>query len=413
MKLLKLVMLATVILSANLCFGEKLSWTGWHGPNHNNISAEKNLLKDWPKEGPALIWKFDACGRGFSSVSLADGMIFTAGDIKNKTVITALDLNGKAIWTAQNGEGSMGKMLILKYPGSKSTPVYSEGMLYQLNGSGDLIALEAKTGKKVWGANLVKDFKGKAGNWGYAESVTIDGGNLLCTTGGSEALVIALDKKTGKKVWASEGIKDDASYCSGALITHKGKRQYLTMSAKNALGLDPATGKILWNFEHITKYDINPITPAYKDGFIYLTSGYGSADAMIKLSDDGASVSQVWSSKKLDCQLGGVVLAGGYIYGSGDTLKGWHCLDWKTGNEMWVNKGVGAGAALYADGMLYCLGENGQVALVETSPSSYKEHGTFSLPDGGDKSWNHPVILDGRLYLRRENNLYAYDIKWK
>ena len=413
MKLLKLAILATVILSANLCFGEKLSWTGWHGPNHNNISAEKNLLKDWPKEGPALIWKFDACGRGFSSVSLADGMIFTAGDIKNKTVITALDLNGKAIWTAQNGEGSMGKMLILKYPGSKSTPVYSEGMLYQLNGSGDLIALEAKTGKKVWGANLVKDFKGKAGNWGYAESVTIDGGNLLCTTGGSEALVIALDKKTGKKVWASEGIKDDASYCSGALITHKGKRQYLTMSAKNALGLDPATGKILWNFEHITKYDINPITPIYKDGFIYITSGYGSADAMIKLGDDGVSVSQVWSSKKLDCQLGGVVLAGGYIFGSGDTLKGWHCLDWKTGTEMWANKGVGAGAVLYADGMLYCLGENGQVALIEASSSGYKERGTFSLPDGGDKSWNHPVILDGRLYLRRENNLYAYAIKGK
>ena len=248
MKLLKLAMLAAVILSANLCFGENLSWTGWHGPNHNNISSEKNLLKDWPAGGPTLLWKFDACGRGFSSVSLADGMIFTAGDIKNKTVITALDLNGKTIWTAQNGEGSMGKMLILKYPGSKSTPVYSEGMLYQLNGSGDLIALEAKTGSKVWGVNLVKDFKGKSGNWGYAETVTVDGGNLFCTTGGSEALVIALDKKTGKKVWASEGIKDDASYCSGTLITHKGKRQYLTMSAKNALGLDPATGKILWNF---------------------------------------------------------------------------------------------------------------------------------------------------------------------
>ena len=413
MKLLKLVMLAAVILSANLCLGEKLSWIGWHGQNHDNISAEKNLLKDWPKEGPKLLWKFDACGRGFSSVNIAGGMIFTAGDIKGKTVITALDLGGKLLWTAQNGEGSMGKMLILKYPGSKSTPVYSERMLYQLNGSGDLIALEAKTGKKVWGLNLVKDFKGKAGNWGYAETVTIDGGNLLCMPGGSDALIIALDKKTGKKVWASEGIKDDASYCSGALITHKEKRQYLTMSAKNALGLDPATGKILWNFEHITKYDINPITPVYKDGFIYITSGYGSADAMIKLSDDGASASQVWSSKKLDCQLGGVVLVDGYVYGSGDTVKGWHCLDWKTGNEMWVNKGVGAGAVLYADGMLYCLGENGQVALVEASPSSYKEHGTFSLPDGGDKSWNHPVILDGRLYLRRENNLYAYDIKWK
>lgn len=410
MKIKTLFMLAAVFLCINPGFAEQPTWASWHGPNHDNISVGKNLLKEWPKEGPKLLWKFDACGRGFSSVCIAEGMIFTAGDTKGKTIITALDMNGKMLWTAENGEGSAGKMLILKYPGSKATPAYSDGFVYQLNGGGDLIALEAKTGKKVWGVSLVKDFNGKPGNWGYAETVTIDGKNLLCMTGGTNALVIALDKITGKKVWTSDGIKEDASYCSGTLITHKGKRQFLTMSAKNALGLDPANGKILWTFGHITKYDINPITPFYKDGYVYITSGYGSLDAMLKLGDDGSSVSLVWTSKKLDCQLGGVVLIDGYIYGSGDINKGWHCLDWKTGEEKWQEKGVGAGAVIYADGMLYCLGENGEIALVEATPTKYTEHGRFSLPANRDKSWNHPVILNGRLYLRRENILFAYDI---
>ncbi|MFH1074805.1 MAG: PQQ-binding-like beta-propeller repeat protein [Candidatus Firestonebacteria bacterium] len=368
------MLFATFVLFS-ACRAETAYWPAFNGANHDNISTDKGLLKSWPEGGPKLLWSFDKCGKGYASVSVADNMIFTAGDIKSKTLITAFDLTGKMLWQSENGKSWTGN-----YPGARSTPVYSDGLVYQINGVGQLGAFDAKTGEEKWSFNFKDtEVKGAAGSWGYAESVTIDGSNLICMPGGSQVLCVALDKKTGKQVWETESIKDNASYCSGIIVTHKGKKMLLTMSAKYAVGIDPKDGKLLWKFHYPTSCDVHATTPVYKDGLIYITSGYGTEDKAIKISSYGDSAEEVWSEKNIDNHHGGVVMQDGYIYGAGDRYKGWHCIDMKTGDELWKANGVGKGSVTYADGMLYCYSEKGQVALVEATAKGYKKMGNFGL----------------------------------
>ena len=402
--------LFSTVLLFSVCGAETAFWPAFNGTNHDNISADKGLLKIWPPEGPKLLWKFDKCGKGYATVMVVDNLIYTAGDSKSKTFITAFEMNGKMLWQVENGKAWTGA-----YPGTRSTPVYSDGMIYQISGGGRLGAFDAKTGKEEWSFNFKdEEVGGSSGNWGFAESVTIDGDNLICMPGGSKVLCVALNKQTGKQVWATESIKDNASYCSGIIVTHKGKNVLLTMSAKYAVGIDPKNGKLIWKFPYSTPYDVHATTPVYKDGFVYITSGYGTEDKALKISDSGDSVEEAWSGKNIDNHHGGVVMLDGYIYGAGDKYRGWHCIDIKTGKELWKANGVGKGSVTYADGMLYCYSEKGQVALIEASTKGYKETGNFKLEsEGSDPFWNHPVVTGGRLYLRHENDLFVYEVKNK
>jgi len=404
--ILKISLLFTALALFSAFPAEITSWPAFNGTNHDNISTDKGLLKSWPEGGPKLLWKFSKCGKGYATVSVADNKIFTAGDAKSKTLVTALDMNGKLLWQAENGKAWTGA-----YPGARSTPVFSEGIVYHISGGGRLAAFDANTGAEKWNY-IFKDQGGTHGNWGYAESVTLDGNNLICMPGGSKVLCVALDKKTGKQVWAGDGIGDNASYCSGTLVTHKGKKMLLTLSAKYALGIDPKDGKLLWKFPYPTSYDVHATTPVYKDGLVYITSGYGTEDKILKLSDSGDSVKEFWSGKNIDNHHGGVVMLDGFIYGAGDKYKGWHCMELATGKEIWKANGVGKGSVTYADGMLYCYSERGQVALVEASNNGYKEKGNFKVEsEGSDPYWNHPVVTGGKLYLRHENDLFVYDVK--
>ncbi|MCX5776343.1 MAG: PQQ-like beta-propeller repeat protein [Candidatus Firestonebacteria bacterium] len=403
--------LTGVLVFVSACTAaETVYWPAFNGEKHDNISMDKGLLKSWPKEGPKLLWKSNKGGKGYAAVTIADGIIFTAGDSNSKTIVTAFDMSGKILWQAENGKAWTGS-----YPGTRSTPVYSNGMVYQISGGGRLGAFEAKTGKEVWNFDFKsKELKGKAGTWGFSESVTIDGNNLICMPGGPNVLCVALDKKTGKQVWATESIKDNASYCSGIIVNHKGKNMLLTMSANYAVGIDPKDGKLMWKFEYKTSYFVHATTPVYKDGMVYITSGYGTDDKVLKLNDAGTSAEELWTGKKIDNHHGGVVMLDGYIYGAGDKNKGWHCIDMKSGKELWKAEGVGKGSVTYADGMLYCYSEGGQVALVEASTKGYKETGNFKLAsEGSDPFWNHPVVIGGMLFLRHESDLFVFDVKGK
>jgi len=383
------------------------SWPQWQGVNHDNISPDKGLLKSWPKEGPKLLWKFDDCGKGYSTVSIADGTIFTAGDFGDDAVVIALDMNGKLKWKGKGGRGWKAS-----HPGSRGTPTYNDGMVYYLSGSGSIVALDAKTGATVWEVDTTSSYGAKWGSWGLAESLYVDGDNVLCMPGGSKGFMVALNKKTGKAAWVSDKFKDAASYCSPLVVNVAGMRQIISMSAKNVVGLDAKSGELLWSSPKVTEYDVNVTTPVFKDGCFYVTSGYGAGGKLLKIGADGKSVSEVWSSKELDNHHGGVVLLDGCIYGAGDRSSGWWCLDFKTGKKMWQDKGVGKGSVTCADGMLYCLSENGCAALVEASPAGYKESGRFNLPpEPKDPFWAHPVVCGGRLYVKHANFLYAYDVK--
>lgn len=384
------------------------SWPAFNGANHDNISSDKGLLKTWPDDGPSVLWNFDKCGKGYVGVTVADGMVFTAGDLGGKNTITALDLSGKMLWQAENGKGWTGS-----YPGQRSSAVYSDGIVYQINVTGMLTAFEAKTGKELWNFNFKgSETKGAAGSWGFAESVTIDGNNLICMPGGKNVLCVALNKKTGKKIWDTESIGDNASYCSGIIVEYKGKRMLLTMSSKNAVGIDLKNGNLLFKFGYETPYDVHATTPVFLDGYVYITSGYGTEDKCFKLNDSLTSATEVWSAKNIDNHHGGVVMLNGYIYGTGDKYKGLSCIEMKTGKKVWNEKSVSKGSITCADGMLYCLSEKGQVTLAEASSKGFKQAGNFRMQSTGkDPFWNHPVVVDGKLFLRHENDLIVYNVK--
>ncbi len=385
-------------------------WPRFHGPNGDNLSTETGLLKAWPEEGPDLAWSTKGIGHGFSSVSIADGMIYTDGNVDEKTMITALDMDGKILWQVDNGGAWTGSQA-----GTRGTPTIDGDRLYHESPLGQLVCLDAESGKQVWTLNILEEFGAENIRWALAESVVIDGDHVICCPGGPNASVVALDKKTGDTVWTARSTGEKAGYATPTLAECGGLRIILTMNAKALIGVNADTGEFLFRHGHETSYDVNATTPIYHDGQIFITSGYGSGSEMLKLNVQGqkASVERLWQVKELDNHHGGVLLLDGYLYGSDskDRENKWICLNWDTGEVMYSESGVGKGSLTYADGMLYTLSENRQMGLVEATPTGHAVISQFELPSGGSgKSWAHPVICGGRLYLRHSDQLSAYKV---
>lgn len=383
-------------------------WPRFHGPDGRNCSPDTGLLKTWPKEGPKLLWTAKGLGHGYATVTLAEGLIFTCGNINEQTVITALDLEGKIQWQQPNGAGWTGE-----HPGTRGTPTYDEGRLYHESPLGELVCMEAATGKRIWGRNILQDFEAENITWALAESVLVDGDRVICCPGGKRGAVAALDKYTGKVVWASPGVGCPASYASPMLAEHQGLRMILTMNQKGLLAVDADTGQLLFDYPHKTAWDVNAFSPLYHEGHIFFSTGYRAGAVMLKVVAQGKKVrvEKVWESKDLDNHHGGVVLVDGYLYGSAHNGP-WVCLDWKTGKTQWKERGVGKGSLTWADGMLYCLSEQRRVGLVRATPQRLELVSEFTLPSGGEgPSWAHPVVCGGRFYLRHSDTLYAYEVR--
>jgi outer membrane protein assembly factor BamB len=410
------ILAATLLLAAGTAWAaDSPEWPRFHGPRGDNISTETGLLAAWPEGGPKLLGTAKGIGEGYAGVAIADGMIYTAGNVEDKTVITALDLNGRQRWQVENGEA-----WTKSNPGSRGTPTIDGDRLYHENAFGDLICLNAKTGKKIWSTNILEQFQGKNIEWGLAESVLVDGDRLICCPGGPETAVVALDKRTGKVAWKSPSAAGDSiGYASPLLAECKGLRMILTMTLKAVIGVNADTGELLFRFEHPTKYDVNATTPIYHDGHILISSGYGTTGTtLLKLDVDGkkASVTKVWNSRELDNHHGGVILLDGFVYGAAHDFNGgrWICLDWKAGEKRYAEKGVGKGSATCAEGMLYTLSENRAVGLVKATPDGHKLISEFKIPSQGEgPTWAHPVVCGGRLYIRHGDFLYAYKVREK
>ncbi len=389
--------------------GKFPSWPQFRGPNSDNLSPETGLLQRWPKRGPKLLWTAKGLGGGFSSVTIAGGHIYTCGNVEGQTTVTALNLEGETIWRV-----SVGEAWERSHPGSRSTPTIDAGRLFVEAPLGDVVCLDAETGKEIWRLNILKKFHAKNIVWGLAESLLVDGEHVICGPGGAETAVVALDKKTGQIAWKSASADGDpAGYATPLLISSGGLRILLGMTGKALIGVNADSGELLFRHEHITNYDVNAATPLYRDGRIFISSGYGSGSEMLKLTVDGqkASVARLWQNKDLDNHHGGVILLDGYIYGA--AFKGkWVCLDWDSGKTMYAEPGVGKGALTYADGMLYTLSENGKMGLVRAKPERHEVDSQFAIPKGGTgPSWAYPVVCGGRLYIRHGDFLYAYDIR--
>jgi outer membrane protein assembly factor BamB len=383
-------------------------WAQWQGPSRDNRSPDTGLLKVWPAGGPRLVWTGTGLGDGFSSVAIADGMIYITGITADKqNTVTAFDLAGNVKWRVKNGPDWTGD-----HPGSRATPTVDDGVVYVLSGMGSLGRFDAKTGTSRGSIQITSKFGGRPPTWGYAEAVLVDGDKVIVTPGGRRGAVVALDKKTAASRWAIAS-SDGASYCAPVVFEFGGVRQIATMTAKEAVGIAAETGTILWRYPHKTSYDVHATSLVFHDGYIYGTAGYGSGGFSLDLrgATGGARLSARWRDRNLDNHHGGVVLLDGHIYGYGDR-GGWVCLDFQSGAVKYAGKSFGKGSLTYADGMLYCLSERGTMGLVPATPEGFQVVSSFRVPrGGGGPYWAHPVVLDGRLYLRHADHLYAYDVK--
>jgi outer membrane protein assembly factor BamB len=385
-------------------------WPQFHGPNRDNISSETGLQKEWSADGPTLLWTAHGLGHGYSSVSMADGRMYTAGNIDGATVITALDMDGKPLWTFKNGPAWEGA-----HEGTRGTPTIDGDRVYHENPLGDVVCVEARTGRPLWTVNILKAFGSKNIRWALAESLLVDGDRVICCPGGPEACIAALDKMTGKTVWTAKGTGELAGYASPTLFQQDGLRIVVTLNAKAMIGVNADTGELLWRVKHTSLFDENVLQPIYHDGCLFVSSlGNGSVKWKVRVVGNQASVEELWRSKQLDNHHGGVVLVDGHLYGSSAlyNLARWICLDWETGEMKYSSRGVGKGSLTYADGMLYTLSKRSKMGLVAATPAGHEVISEFRIPRGGEgPTWAHPVVCGGRLYIRHGEFLYAYDVK--
>ena len=395
-------------------------WPQWRGPNRDGVSKETGLLQEWPEDGPPLAWKATGLGTGHSSVSVAGGRIYTMGDGPNGSYVRALDeKTGKLLWSTQLGKAGGGEDRDPNRTGTRCTPTVDGDRLYVLGQYGELACLTTD-GKQVWEVDLVKDFGGTIQTWGYSESPLVDGEKVICTPGGAKGTILALDKKTGKPVWQSKEWTDKVHYSSPIVATIGGVRQYVQQTEKSVAGVAAEDGRLLWKADRPQGRVAVIPTPVEKDGLVYVSAGYGAGCHLFKVSpppstDGKFTVEQVYANTEMKNHHGGVILLGEHLYGSDDpgVLK---CIDFKTGKVAWKDRSVGKGSILIADGRLYLRSEQspGEVALVEATPKRYEEISTFTPPDASGKStWPHPVIANGKLYLRDQDVLLCYDVKAK
>lgn len=387
-------------------------WPQWRGDSRRDHSPDKGLLAQWPQEGPKQVWSFNNAGSGYAGFAIAKDSLFTMGLRDGQEFLIAVDAStGKELWSSSAGQ---------KYPngwgdGPRMTPTVDGDRVFAIGGQGLLICVEAKNGKLIWSKNLVTDLGGQLQDWGYTESPLVVGDIVICTPGGPQGTLAGLDKSSGAVRWRTSGLTDKAQYSSPILIQHEGQPQVVQLVMNRFFGVTPKDGSVLWKKDFPGRVAVIP-TPIYEDGIVYVTAGYGVGCEAVRLGTNN-SIAPLYSNKVMKNHHGGVVCVDGYLYGHSDGA-GWVCQELKTGKEIWSHKGFGKGSVTYADGKLICLDErNGDVALVEASTQGWKELSRFKLaplsskrsPQGG--IWPHPVVVNGRLYLRDQELLHCFNVK--
>lgn len=393
-------------------------WPMFRGPDRSGVSPDKGLLPKWPEGGPKLAWKAAGVGVGFSSVSVAGDKLFTMGDAGKESFLFALDRKtGKKAWELKVGKAGG------NYSGPRCTPATDGALVFGIGQFGDLVAASAKTGKEVWRKSFAADFKGDSGNWNFSESPLLDGDRLVVTPGGSEATMVALDKKTGKVQWkGTVPGGDTAGYASVVVAQFGGVKQYVTLMANGLVSFDAADGKMLWRYG--TKGDrfggntANIPTPIVRGDYVFAAAGYGRGAALLKVTRDGAEFKpeEVYWNRALTNKHGGVVLVGDRLFGDRDDSGSPWCADFLTGKVLWTRKGGeggGSAALTAADGKLFIRYSDGWVVLASATADRYEELGAFKVPNGTQNTWAHPVVLDGKLFVREKDAVYCYDVAAK
>jgi outer membrane protein assembly factor BamB len=413
----------TVLAFALAGGGFAADWPGWRGANRDAHSSETGLLGEWPASGPPLAWRAKGLGAGLSSVAVVGDRIYTMGDKGGAQHVLALSrADGTVQWTAKVGPPHDDE-----YGGPRGTPTVDGELLYAIGTDGDLVCLETATGKERWRKSLVRDFGGSMmSGWKFSESPLVDGDRVVFTPGGTDATMVAVDKRTGQTLWkaaipnlGSQG-RDGAGYSSIVVSSGAGTRQYVQLLGRGLVGVRASDGKYLWGYNRVANRVANISTPIVRANFVFASTGYQTGAALLELYKDGEGVSarEIYFLEPSTFQNhhGGIVLAGNHLYaGHGHKLGLPICIDFISGKVAWGgnirNAGQSSAAVLYADGRLYYRYQNGTVLLVEATPEGYREKGTFTIPEVTRPSWPHLALADGRLYVREQDALYAYDVR--
>jgi outer membrane protein assembly factor BamB len=405
-----LLLTAVLLLSPP---GDVDSASQWRGPKRDGLSAETGLLQRWPEGGPRRAWKVDGLGGGWSSVSVHGGRIYTMGDAGDACRLFALDAtDGRTLWSVRVGAPGGHN----RYPGSRSTPSTDGKVVVALGQQGDLVAVAAEDGKELWRTNFEKDLGGRMmSGWRWSESPLLDGGRVICTPGGDRGTVLALDAASGKPVWRTQELKDEAAYCAPVPAEIGGVKQYLVLTGASVSGVAAADGKLLWRTERPGSRAVVP-EPLHKGDTVFVASGYGVGCNAYRITASGGtfSLKELYKGGQIANHHGGMILLGDHVYGVDDkgSLK---CLELATGATTWSSPPLGKGSLAYADGRLYYRSEKQNspvLILIEATPEGYREHGRFTPPSpSGVQAWAHPVIAGGRLFLRDQGTLFAYDVK--
>ena len=383
----------------------------FRGPAGDGIFQEIGLLKKWPEGGPKLAWSVTGLGQGFASAVVVDGTLYVTGmDGQKRGHLFAFNLDGSAKWKVPYGPemGKSGPAVA----GTRGTPNVAGGRMFLMSGFAKLYMIDPKSGQTLKSIDLLELSGAKQARFGFAECVLVDGKKIICTPGGPDASLMALDRESGEKIWQTQGLSQESAYCSARLIRHGNRRLIITLVEKGIVALDPETGKVLWQHEQPNRFGVRPCPPLYAEGSVYFCAGGGSGGIQLALADDGLGVTAKWTDKTLDPQMHGVVLVDGCIYGTAQSAnKGLVCLDWKTGKVLWNAPAVQMAAVVSADGMLYVYGDDGTVRLIKPSREAFTPVGQFAVTQGTEQHWAHPTIANGRLYIRHGDALMAYDIK--
>ncbi|TWU02819.1 PQQ-binding-like beta-propeller repeat protein [Stieleria varia] len=414
------VLLSLAALLATSAFADD-NWPTFRGAQRTGVSTDTGLLNSWPKGGPELIWTATGAGRGYSSVAIDDGKLYTIGDAPSTAsdddeYLVCFDVkSGQQLWKSKTGAPwTSGQE---SWQSSRSTPTVDGDHVYVLTAHGDLIKFTT-SGDEVWRKNLKDDFAGKkADGWGYSESVLIDGDKLVCTPGGETNTMVALNKNTGETIWSTSRPEDrGAGHASIVISNVGGTRVYVQTTGSGAMGVRADDGKLLWTYDIKKTTAVIP-TPIVKDDLVFFSAGYGTGGTLVKQvpTSDGVDAQEIYpTTPDLGNKHGGIVLVGNYLYGDSDDRGIPFCADLMTGEIKWKSRGAGKKSASVtaADGNVYVRFSNGVVALVKASPEGYEELGSFTTPGSGDRpSWSHPVIFDGKLFLREGDQVLCYNLK--
>jgi outer membrane protein assembly factor BamB len=381
-------------------------WPQWRGPNRDGRSAETGLVKDWPAGGPPLAWSATGAGEGYSSFSVAEGRLYTLGARGDTEYVIAFDAaSGKRLWEAENGrrfENDRGS-------GPRATPTFDGDRLFAFGASGELSALDAASGKRLWHVNVLSKFRGSNISWGLSESPLVLSDRILINAGGP---IVALRKSDGSEIWKTDG-RDNAGYSSAILHELGGIREAIFFTHARVTGIDVNEGRRLWSYEAVANDVANIATPIVRGNRVFVSSDYGTGAALLELTaaDGGIRAKQVYFTRDMRNHHASSVLVGDHLYGFSSAIL--TAMNFDTGQVAWRDRSVGKGSLVFADDRLYLFGENGTVGLAEANPTAYREHGRFQIRTGNLPTWSHPVVSGGKLFLRDQNSVYAYDVRAK